>query len=137
VSGRSGDNDTLPPRSEISEIDEYVCDEEQALSPSAAMLLRPRRSIIGPLLAIGTVTLLAAIGFSALDPVEQPWPDPQNEAPQPPKQPDRLSQQLAEPAEPFKSFVMDAAQSYLTAGRLPVAGATPPGVKPGLPAARR
>jgi hypothetical protein len=101
------------------------------------MLLRPRRSIVGPLLAIGTVTLLVAIGFSGLDPVEQPRPDSQNEAPQPRKQPDRLPHQIAEPAEPFKSFVMDAAQSYLTAGRLPVATATPPGVKPGLPAARR
>jgi hypothetical protein len=107
----------------LSENDEYESDE-QALSPSAAELLRPRRWFVAPVIifmVFGVLPLLVAIGFSRLGLIEQLWPLLQNEAPPPPKRPDRLSDQLVGPIEPFKSLVWDTAQSYLASGSLPVA----------------
>lgn len=132
MSDPSGGDDTQPP---LSENHEYEPDE-QALSPGAAGLLRPRRSFVGPVIVFGIVALLVAIGFSRLGPVEQPKPHPQNEAPLPPKQQDPLPEQPVVPTEPFKSLVLDAAQSYLATGRLPVATTTGPGARRGPPTAR-
>src|ERR1700694_3671476 len=99
--------------------------EDYALSRNAAELLRPRRSLLKPIVGIigfAFVAVLVAIGISRLHPVEQSKPraPPQNESASPP-QPDPLPQQASEPAaEPFKSFVLDAAQLYMATGRLPV-----------------
>jgi hypothetical protein len=106
----------------LSEDDEYAPDE-YGLPPAASRLLRPRRSYVAPIViffAFGAVALLVAIGISRLGPVQQK-PLLQNEAPPPPKQPDRLSEQPVQPIEPFKSLVLDTAQSYLATGSLPLA----------------
>jgi hypothetical protein len=113
-----GDGAQLPP----SENDEYAPDE-YALPPAAKRLLRPRHSYVAPiiiLIVFGVVVLLAAIGISRLGPIEQKAPL-QNDAPPPPTQPNRFSEQPVEPIEPFKSLVLDTAQSYLATGSLPVA----------------
>jgi hypothetical protein len=88
-----------------------------SLSRRATRLLRPRRLFARPLIAFGVVALLVAIAVSRLGPVDQT----QNEAPVPPKRPDRfLPEQPIEPTEPFKSLVLDVAQSYMATGRLPL-----------------
>ena len=113
-----GDGTQLPP----SENDEYAPDE-YALPPAANRLLRPRRSYVAPIIifiVFGVVALLVAIGISRLGPIEQ-RPILQSEAPPPPTQPERFSEQPVEPIDPFKSLVLDTAQSYLATGSLPVA----------------
>jgi hypothetical protein len=98
--------------------------EHAALLPNAANLLRPRRSFVRPLLvfvSLIAVALMVVIGIGRLRQVEQPKPPAQNESPPQPQQPDVLPEQASEPAaEPFKSFVLDAAQLYLATGRLSV-----------------
>ncbi len=119
MSSVAGGDDTQPP---LSANDEYGLDE-QGLSLSAARLLRPRRSLVRPVLVLVAfvgVAVLVAIGVSRL-PVEKPNSSPQNEAQPPPKQQDTLPEQPVEPTEPFKSLILDTAQSYLATGRLPVA----------------
>jgi hypothetical protein len=97
--------------------DDHSQAEYDTSSRSAARLLRPRRSFARPVIAFGVVALLIAIGFSRLSPVDQLKPRPQNEAPVPPKRPDRLlAEQPVEATEPFKSLVLDAARSYLATG---------------------
>jgi hypothetical protein len=49
MSDRGDGDDTQPP---LSENDEYAPDE-QALSPRAARLLRPRRSFVVPVIVFG------------------------------------------------------------------------------------
>jgi hypothetical protein len=106
--------------------DDHSQAEDDASSRSAARLLQPRRSYGLPLIVFGVVALLIAIGISRLGPVDQ-----LNEAPVPPKRPDRfLPEQPVEPTEPFKSLVLDAAQSFMAAGRLPVATTAGPSTKP-------
>jgi hypothetical protein len=89
-----------------------------------------------PVMVFGITALLAAYGINGIEPVEQPKlrPQPQTEAaddPATPKQQETRSvevtslehpspEQPVEPPKSFKSLVMDAAQSYLAAGRLPV-----------------
>jgi hypothetical protein len=93
--------------------------EEHASSRKAAKLLRPRRSYGRPLFVLGVFALLVAISQSGIVPVDQFKLQTPNERPAPPKRPDRL---IAEqPVEPFKSLVLDAAQSYLATGRQPIA----------------
>ena len=43
---------------------------------------------------------------------------------------------LPENTEPFKALVLDAAQSYLATGKLPVSTATRPSAERGLPTTR-
>jgi hypothetical protein len=115
----------------LSENNESESDE-QALSPRAAKLLRPRRWFVAPVIifiVFGVLPLLVAIGFSRIGPIEQLRSLLQNEAPPPPKRPDRFSYQLVEPIEPFKSLVWDTAQSYLASESFPVA--TMPSAKSG------
>jgi hypothetical protein len=74
MSDLGGGDDTQPP---LSENEEYAPDE-QALSPSAARLLRPRRSFVRAiLLFVGFVAVasLVAVGISRLGPVERPKPE--------------------------------------------------------------
>jgi hypothetical protein len=100
--------------------DEYEPDDYP--SPTAAKLLRPgRRRFVVPIIVFAGVPLLAAYGISRL---EKSKPQPEIEAPASPKQQERMVEQPAEPVpptEPFKSLVLDAAQSYLAAGGRPVA----------------
>ena len=125
MSDQAGGDDT---QSSLSENLEYAPDD-YASSRSASRLLRPRRSLAGPVLvpiAFGAVALLVAIGISKLGPDNLPKLSPQDETAPPPKRPDRFSEQPVEPLEPFKSLVLDAAQSYLAATRLPVVTSGPP-----------
>jgi hypothetical protein len=113
-----GGEDTQSP---LSDNEEYAPDE-QTLSPTAGRLLRPHRSFVGPVLVFAVfaaVASLVMIGISRLGQVEQPKPHAQNEAPPP------LSEQPIEPTEPFKSLILDAAQSYLVTGTLSVVTAGP------------
>jgi Protein of unknown function (DUF736) len=113
-----GDGTQRPP----SENDEYAPDE-YVLPPAANRLLRPRRSYVASIIifiVFGVVALLVAIGISRLGPIER-RPILQSEAPPPPPQPERFSEQPVEPIEPFKSLVLDTAQSYLATGSLPMA----------------
>jgi hypothetical protein len=124
VSDRGGGDGTEKP---LSENDEYAPDD-YASSRSATRLLRPRRSFARPVLAFVVfvaVALLVAIGISRLGPDNLAELSPQDETSPPPKRPDRFPEQPVEPAEPFKSLVLDAAQSYLATGRLPVATVGP------------
>jgi hypothetical protein len=105
-------SDSHPPHSE----DEYAPTDYP--SKNAVRLLRPRRSFAGPIIVFVGVGLVAAYGISRLD---KPKPQPETEAPAPPKQQERLTEQQAEPPEPFKSLVLDAAQSYLATGGRPAA----------------
>ena len=110
-----------------SENDEYAPDG-YAPSRSATRLLRPRRSFARPVLGFVVfvaVALLVAIGISRLGPDNLAKLSPQDETAPPPKRPDRFSEQPIEPPEPFKSLVLDAAQSYIATGRLPVATVGP------------
>jgi hypothetical protein len=112
----SGDETQSP----LSENHEHA-PNNHASSRSAAGLLRRRRSFAMPAIALVglvAVVLLAAIGISRLDSNKLPKPGPQDESAPAPKRPDRLSEGPVEPPEPFRSFVIDAAQSYL-AGMLP------------------
>jgi hypothetical protein len=118
------------PQPPLSEENEYEPDD-YASSPTAAKLLRPSgRSFAVPIIVFAGVAVLGAIGFNRLD---QLRPQSQHEAPVPPKRPDRFSEQPVEPIEPFKSLVLDTAQSYLATGRLPVATPVGPGAKRDLP----
>ena len=83
--------------------------EAHASSRSAAKLLRPRRSYGWVIYILGSVALLAAIGLSRIVPDDQVSLHTQNKS-EPPKRPDRFPEQ---PREPFVSFVLDAAQSYI------------------------
>jgi hypothetical protein len=121
VSSPAGGNDAQRPPSEN---DEYAPDKS-ALPPR---LLRPRRSFVAPVIifiVFGVVALLVAIGISRLGPIDQLRPTLANEAPPPPKRPDRFSEQPLKPPEPFKSLVLDAAQSYVVTGRLPLVTSGP------------
>jgi hypothetical protein len=97
------------------ENDEYAPDEID-LPPAANRLLQPRHSFFAPLviviIAFGVVASLTAIGISRLGPIDQMRPTLGSETP-PSPQPDRFSEQTVEPAEAFKSLVLDATQSYL------------------------
>jgi hypothetical protein len=132
MSSAGGADDTQRP---LSENPEYGPDE-QASSQAAARLLRPRRSFVRPVITFGILALLVAIGVSRLGPLDQPKPQPQTEVPvrTPPEKQhidssnelkssldDPSPEQPSKPAEPFKSLVLDAAQSYLATGSLPVA----------------
>jgi len=115
----------------------------ERLSSPAAKLLRPSRlHLFGvPVMVFGIAALLAAYGINGIKPVEQPKlrPQPQTKAaddPATPKQQESRSaevtsleppspEQPVEPPEPFKSLVLDAAQSYLATGRLPVVTSGP------------
>jgi hypothetical protein len=124
MSDQGGGDDTQSP---LSENLEYAPDD-YASSRSASRLLRPRRSLARPVLvpiAFGAVALLVAIGISKLGPDNLLKLSPQDETAPPPKRPDRFFEQPVEPPEPFKSLVLDAAQSYLAAGRLPVVTSGP------------
>jgi hypothetical protein len=103
------------PRASLSEDDEYEPDDYP--SPAAAKLLRPpRRSFAAPILVFAGVAMLAAFAVSRPD---KPKPQPEIEAAAPPKEQQRMTEQQtqpAPPAEPFKSLVLDAAQSYLATG---------------------
>jgi hypothetical protein len=91
-------------------------------SPTAAKLLRPsRRAFVVPVIVFVGVALLASYGISRM---EKPKPQPEIEAPASPKQQERMTEQQAEPAPPFKSLVLDAAQSYLAGGGHPAATTT-------------
>ena len=119
MSDRGGGNDTQPPPSEI---DDYAADE-QTLSPSAAHFVRPRRWFIRSAIVFfvcGVVALLVAIGITNLGPANPPK-SPQDEPNPPPKRPDRFSEQPIEAPEPFKSLVLDSAQSYLATQKRDVA----------------
>jgi hypothetical protein len=112
----------------------------QHLSSPTAKLLRPSRlRLFGvPVMVFGITALFAAYGING---IEQPKlrPQPQSKAaddPATPKQQESRSaevtslehpspEQPVEPPEPFKSLVLDAAQSYLVAGRLPVVTSGP------------
>jgi hypothetical protein len=101
MSDHGGGDDAPPP-------------EDQALSRSTARLLRPRRSYGWLLFVLGVVTLLVAIGVSRIIPVDQLELQTEDESPAPPERPDRFTPE--QPVEPFKSLVLDAAQSYLVTG---------------------
>jgi hypothetical protein len=103
------------PQPRPSEHYEYELDD-YGLSRNADRLLQPpRRSFAAPIIVFSAGVMLGAIGFSVF---AQLKPKPQSEAPIPPKQPDRHSERLVKPIEPFKSLVLDAAQSYLDLGRV-------------------
>ena len=108
MSDYGGDDDTQLPLSDT-----------RVLSRKTARLLRPRRSYGRPLIVLGVVALLVVISQSGIVPVDQFKLQTQNESPAPPKRPDRLTPE--QPDEPFKSLVLDAAQSYLVTGTLPIA----------------
>jgi hypothetical protein len=117
----------------LSEDDEYEPDD-YASSPTAAKLLRSRRrSFAVPIIVFAGVAVLGAIGFNRLDQLK---PQPQNEAPMPPKRPDRFSEPPVKPIEPFKSLVLDTAQSYLVTRSLPAATPAGSGAKRDLPTKR-
>jgi len=119
--------EVLPPRA------------SELLPPRAAKLLRPSRVrlFVVPVMVFGFTTLLVAIGIYRLKTVDQHEPRPQTDTPVPtsPNQYENGSNELRTssedlspeksviPAEPFKSFVLDAAQSYLAAGSLRVPAA--------------
>jgi hypothetical protein len=106
------------PQPPFSEDDEYAPDDYSLLS-AATLLQPPRRVFAGPIIVFAGVALLAAFAIGRLD---KPKPQPEIEAPAPPKQQERMTEQQTEPtqpAEPFKSLVLDAAQSYLTTGGRP------------------
>ena len=115
-------------RRPLSENDQYAPDE-YALPPAANRLLRPRRSYAAPVkmfIAFGSCPLcFVTIGISRLGPIEKLRPSVQDEASSPPKRLDSLSEQPVEPIEPFKSLVLDSAQSYLATGTLPMAAMPP------------
>ena len=118
----SGDSEAQSPQSENREYEP----DDYASSRSATALLRRRPSFTVPVLVLlvvlVAVALLVAIGINRLGPDNLPKLSPQNETEPPPKQPDRLvPEQPVEPTEPFKSLVLDAAQSYLAFGSPPVA----------------
>ena len=92
--------------------------EDYASSRRAAKLLRLRRSYDRPLFALGVVAFLVAISQSGIVPGDQFKLKTQNEKPAPPKLPEFIPEQ---PAEPFKSLVLDAAQSYFVPGQMPIA----------------
>ncbi len=74
----------------------------------------------------GGIVLAAAIGFGILGSVDLPKLFSKMETQTEPKQPERLvPEQPVEHTDPFKSLVLDAAQSYLAFGRLPVAPGEP------------
>jgi hypothetical protein len=112
-------SDPQPPPTEA---EEYQPDDYP--SPAAAKLLRPpRRSLAAPIIVFAGVGLLAAFAVSRPD---GPKPQPDIEVAAPPKQQERMTEQQTEPAppaEPFKSLVLDAAQSYLATGGRPAATA--------------
>ncbi len=64
------------------------------------------------------VAFLVAISQSGIVPGDQFKLKTQNEKPTPPKLPEFIPEQ---PAQPFKSLVLDAAQSYFVTGQMPVA----------------
>jgi hypothetical protein len=87
-----------------------------------------RRLFVVPVMVFGIAALLIAIGFSRLGPIVLSKLGPQIETPPPPKQPDRMIELPAEPTAPtapFKSLILDAAQSYLATGTLPAATMPP------------
>ena len=92
--------------------------EDYASSRRAAKLLRPRRSYDRPLFALGVVAFLVAISQSGIVPGNQFKLKNQNEKPAAPKLPEFIPEQTV---EPFKSLVLDAAQSYFVTGQMPVA----------------
>src|SRR5579863_5097214 len=96
MSEPSGSNQRPP-----SEGDGYAPDET-AMPTTANRLLRPRRSFVASIAVfvavIGIAASLTAIGISRLGPVEL-RPTVGNDAPPPPKQPDRSSEQ--KPVEPL------------------------------------
>jgi hypothetical protein len=105
----------IGPQSRASQHDDYEPDD-YGLSRNADRLLQsPRRSYADPIIIFTAGVVLGAIGFSV---IAQLKPKLQSEAPIPPKQPDRYSERLVKPIEPFKSLVLDAAQSYLDLGRV-------------------
>jgi len=100
----------------------------------ASKLLRPSRVrlFVIPVMVFGFTALLVAIGIYRLKTVDQPETHPQTDTrvpTSPKKQPENGSIELrtssedpspeksVTPAEPLKSFVLDAAQSYLAIGR--------------------
>jgi hypothetical protein len=112
----------------------------ELLPPRASKLLRPSRVrlFVIPVMVFGFTALLVAIGIARLKSVDQPEPRPQTDTPaptSPKKQPENGSNELRTSSEdpspeksvthtePFKSFVLDAAQSYLAAGSLRVLAA--------------
>ena len=124
MSDRGGGDDTQPL---LSENHKYAPDD-YASSRSATRILQPRRSYVAPVIifiVFGVVAWLVAIGISRLGPDNLPKLSPQDETAPPPKRPDRFTEQPVEPPEPFKSLVLDAAQSYLVTGRLPLVTSGP------------
>jgi hypothetical protein len=106
----------------------------ELLPPRASKLLRPSRVrlFVIPVMVFGFTALLVAIGIYRLKTVDQPETHPQTDTrvpTSPEKQPENGSNELrtssedpspeksVTPAEPLKSFVLDAAQSYLAIGR--------------------
>lgn len=104
----------------------------------ASKLLRPSRVrlFVIPVMVFGFTALLVAIGIARLEKVDQPESRPDTLVPaSPKKQPENGSIELrtssedpspeksVTPAEPLKSFVLDAAQSYLATGNLRVPAA--------------
>ena len=115
---------------------------ERLSSPSAKPLRPSRLRLFGvPVMVFGIAALLAAHGINGIERVEQPKlrPQPQTKAaddPGTPKQQESRSveatslehpspEQPVEPPRPFESLVLDAAQSYLATGRLPVVTSGP------------
>jgi hypothetical protein len=125
LSGRAPE--VLPPRA------------SELLPPRAAKLLRPSRVrlFVVPVMVFGFTTLLVAIGVHRLKTVDHYESRLQTDTPVPtsPNQYENGSNELRTssedpspeksviPAEPFKSFVLDAAQSYLATGSLRVPAA--------------
>ena len=111
----------------------------ELLPPRASKLLRPSRVrlFVIPVMVFGFTALLVAIGIYRLKTVDQHESRLQTDAPVPtsPNQYENGSneprtsseepspEKSVIPAEPFKSFVLDAAQSYLAAGSLRVPAA--------------
>jgi hypothetical protein len=96
-----------------SENDEY--DPTLPLTPNR--LRHPSRAFVAAVILVivfAIVATLTAIGISRLGRVER-GPSPHEETSTPPKQPDGPSVEPAEPPEPYKSLVLDAARSYLLA----------------------
>jgi hypothetical protein len=100
-------------REPLSDTDEYE-PYDNVLPPRAPKLWWLRRSFVVPVMVFGIAALLIAIGFSNLGRNERK-PSLQEESSTPPKQPDRSSVEPVDPSEPYKSLVLDAARSYLSA----------------------
>ena len=119
----------------MEEQPQQEADSAQPLPPTASKLLRPSRRVrlfVIPVMVFGFTALLVAIGIGRLK-SDQQESHPQTAAPVPtsPKKQhedgsnepktsleDAAFEKLVTPAVPLKSFVLDAAQSYLATGSL-------------------